>query len=236
MLCEDYRETLTEAAARNSAPSPELRSHLDACGPCRAAFTEELQLYAAIDTGVRAMANAEVAAALLPRVQAQLSEQNVARRSWFPVSAAIATAAAIVMVIVLVRSHGRDAVETDSPVGSIALSVAPAETKPALPEAISLEKLDLATKNRTVRAVPIVPAPKIEEVAVLIPAGQRQAIDALLMDVQVGKVDGELLLARTPERKLEELEVTPLVVSPIEVKPLAGVSAASVEQNKSTRR
>ena len=81
MPCENYREALTEAAAADAVPSGELRSHLDACASCRVAFTEEQQLFAAIDTGVRASANAEVPASLLPRVRVQLNEQSVPERS-----------------------------------------------------------------------------------------------------------------------------------------------------------
>ena len=61
----------------------------------------------------------------------------------------------------------------------------------------------------------------------LIPAGQKQAIDAFLARVQQGKVEANVLLAEKPKGSLEELQVSPLDISPIEVKPLANVSAES---------
>src|SRR5277367_1821229 len=76
MPCENYREALTEAAAADAVPSGELRSHLDACASCRTAFTEEQQLFAAIDTGLRASANSDVPATFLPRVRANLENTS----------------------------------------------------------------------------------------------------------------------------------------------------------------
>ena len=96
MPCENYREALIEAAATGAAPSRELRLHMDACASCSAAFAEELQLFVAIDSGVRATANSEVPASLLPRVRARLNEHPATRRFWIPAWAAVAAVAALV--------------------------------------------------------------------------------------------------------------------------------------------
>ena len=227
MPCENYREALTEAAAADSAPSSELSSHLDGCASCRAAFAEERQLFAAVDAGLRASANAEVPASLLPRVRAKLNELAVPRRSWIPAFAAIAAAAAIVIGIVFVRGVGRRVPEQGPQMAAAARSVVPPETK-TVPVAVPhVETSAPPSKGRLHRPLRIAPVAPVEEVAVLIPAGQKQAIDALLTSVQLGEVKADVLLAERPDEPLQALEVSPLAISPIEVKPLADVGAES---------
>lgn len=235
MPCENYREALTGVAAANAAPSSELRSHLDACASCRAAFTEEMQLFAAIDTGLQATANAEVPASLLPRVRARLMEQPVSRRSWIPAFAGIAVAAALVVAIVLAHKLGSGGTESNPQLISAARDVPPTAIQPSHPAVVRLEAAGLAGKHRQSQAVKTahVGVPAREEVAVLIPAGQKLAIDALLVSIQRGEVKAEVLLAEKP---LQELEVSPLSISPIEMKPLVDASAEPASLNEKTRR
>ena len=235
MSCEDYREALTEAAATNAALSSEVHSHLDGCASCRAAFAEERQLFAAVDTGLRAHANADVPASLLPGVRTKLNELSVPRRSWIPAYAAAAAAAALVVGIVFVRGVGRGDTEQDLRTTAAARSVVPPETK-TVPAAVPhVETSAPPTKGKLRRPLGIAPVTPVEEVAVLIPAGQKQAIDALLASVQRGNVEASVLLAEKPEGTLEELQVSPLEISPIEVRPLADVSAESPPENGKTR-
>jgi hypothetical protein len=99
MPCENYREALSEAAATGAAPSPALRTHIDACTSCRAVFAEELQLFAAIDSGVHTVVNAEVPASLLPRVRASLETETVAKSWWFTNRFLLAGAAAAALTL-----------------------------------------------------------------------------------------------------------------------------------------
>jgi hypothetical protein len=233
--CGDYREALIDAAAGRTEPSRELRSHLDDCSSCRFAFTEESQLFAAIDTGLRASANAEVPPSLLPRVRAQLNERRVPRFSWVP-AVAVLSASVLTLAIFFVRSAGRDPAEQSPEVNSIARSVPPSATRPVPSAAAPFEMAELPVRHRPLRAARSAPGVSSEEVAVLIPTGQKRGMDALLLSVQHGKVDGNVLLAEKPEQPLEELQVVPLDVSPIEVKPLADVSVGSASENSKTER
>ncbi|HXJ05249.1 MAG TPA: hypothetical protein VNH65_09135 [Candidatus Acidoferrum sp.] len=237
MPCENYREALTEAAATGAAPSSELRSHLDGCESCRAAFAEERQLFAAVDAGLRASANAEVPASLLPQVRAKLNELAVPRRSWIPAYVAVAAAAAIVIGIVFTRGVGHHVPEQGPQMAAAALSVVPTETK-TVPAAVPhVETSAPPSKGRLHRPLRIAPVAPVEEVAVLIPAGQKQAIDTLLASVQQGEVKADVLFAEKPDEPLQELQVSPLEISPIEMKPLVDVSAESTaSQNEKTRR
>ena len=231
MPCENYREALIDAAAADSAPSRELRSHLEACVSCRAAFTEEVQLFASIDTGVRATANSEMPASLLPRVRAELNARPTPQRSWIPVVAALAAAAALVVAIVSVRGFGRGAVETNPPMIAATHNGSPAVIQPSTQAAAPSETTSAPAKIRSVRPVEPTSFAEIEEIKVLIPAGQKQAIDALLVSVQQGKVEADVLLTEKPTGTLEELQVPPLVISPIEVKPLADAYTESGSPN-----
>jgi anti-sigma factor RsiW len=234
MSCENYRETLTEAAATNAGLSSELHSHLDGCASCRAAFAEERQLFAAVDAGLRAHANADVPASLLPGVRAKLNERSIPRRSWIPAFAAITAAAALVIGIVFVRGVGRGDSEQNLRTTAVARSVVPPETK-TVPAAVPhVETSAPPTKGKLRRPLRIAPVASVEEVAVLIPAGQKKAIDALLTSVQHGEVMADVLRAEKPEIPLAELEVSPLAISPIEIKPLEDESAEPASRNEKT--
>lgn len=236
--CEDYRAALTDAAAEAVEPSLELRSHLDACASCRTAFAEETQLFAAIDSGVRNAASAEVPASLLPRVRAQLNERSVPRRSWVPASATMAAAVLVVAVVVFVRGLGHDAVPTNPPVNSLAHNVSPAEIRQT-PVAPFVETMRPPTKGKLLhpaKTPPVAEVAQVEAVRVLVPAGQKQAMDALLAGVRQGRVKADVLLAENSGKTLEDLQLSPLDISPIEVKPLADASAESPSQNEKTGR
>jgi anti-sigma factor RsiW len=234
MSCENYRETLTEAAATNAGLSSELHSHLDGCASCRAAFAEERQLFAAVDAGLRAHANADVPASLLPGVRAKLNERSIPRRSWIPAFAAITAAAALVIGIFFVRGVGRGDSEQNLRTTAVARSVVPPETK-TVPAAVPhVETSAPPTKGKLRRPLRIAPVASVEEVAVLIPAGQKKAIDALLTSVQHGEVMADVLRAEKPEIPLAELEVSPLAISPIEIKPLEDESAEPASRNEKT--
>lgn len=236
MPCENYREALNEAAAADTAPSRELRSHLDVCVSCRAAFTEEQRLFAAIDSGLHATANAEVPASLFPRVRTQLSERALPQHTWIAAAAAIATTAALILLGIFVRQSGRGAALPTPSATSAADNIVSAGMGVIPPAVASME-----SKGRSGRVSPTLSVKNVrvagrEAVAVLIPAGQKQAIDALLTGVQKDKIETNVLPFEKPEEALQELRVSPLEISPIEVKPLADVSSESFSEDEKTRQ
>jgi anti-sigma factor RsiW len=238
MPCENYREALIDAAAAKSEPTRELRSHLDACGSCRAAFAEEQQLFAAIDTGLRVAANAEVPASLLPRVRDQLIERPASSHSWIPAFAGVGIAAALVVALVLARNPARDGAEQNPQAISTAHNVLPTVNQPAIPGGAPLETGHTARKHARVWAVKTAPAGHAAslEAEVLIPAGQKHAIDVLLNRMQEGDLQADVLPADRPEKPLRTLEVSPLEISPIEIKPLPEVSMQTVSPEDKTKR
>jgi hypothetical protein len=235
MPCENYREALTEAAAASAAPAGELRLHLDVCVSCRAAFTEEQQLFAVIDGGVRATANAEVPASLLPRVRTQLSERALPQRTWIAAAAAIATTAALILLGIFVRQSWRGgALPTPSAI-SAADNIVPAGMGVIPPAVASTGSKGLSGRVSPTLSVKSVRVPDGKDVTVLIPPGQKRAIEALFASIQQNTVEENVLRTEKPEEALHELRISPLEISPIEVKPLADVSSESPSEDEETR-
>ena len=99
MPCEHYKDALVEAAATGTEPQGQLRAHLASCASCRAVFAEEQSLFASIDAGLHATANATVPPSLLPRVRASLEEISVPRRTWLSNGFVLATATLAVLAL-----------------------------------------------------------------------------------------------------------------------------------------
>ncbi len=110
MPYEHYKDALIEAAASSVQPQGDLRAHLGACASCRAAFDQEQALFASIDAGLHATANAEVPTSLLPRVRARLDEESVPRRSWATNWLVLASAAVVVVAFFAARAVWRPSV------------------------------------------------------------------------------------------------------------------------------
>src|SRR5258707_1763583 len=119
MNCERYKEKMVEALARGEgAVHGELAAHVRACGACREFYEAQVDLFGAIDSGVRAMVNETVPASLLPRVRARIEKVRTPRLVWRPAWSVVAIAAMILVVSLgFVRRSGslRDAGLTKAP-------------------------------------------------------------------------------------------------------------------------
>jgi hypothetical protein len=233
--CEGHRTALTDAAAAAVQPSLELRLHLDACASCRAAFAEEMQLFAAIDTGLHATANAKVPGSLFPRVRVQLNERPVPGRTWAPAFAAIGVVATLVVAIVFVQGHRRAGAESNLQTNTATRDPAPTEIPDALAPAVVPSRTQ-AAKREPDRRRPVTSGNQVERVFVLIPAGQKRAVDALLAGLRNGGVKADVLVAEHSEQPSQDFQLSPLTISPIEIKPLAIVSEESALEKEKTIR
>jgi hypothetical protein len=235
MPCENYQDALVEAAATGAEPQSELRAHLAACAACHATFAQEQALFSSIDAGLHVTANAEVPASLLPRVRAQLNDQSAARRSWIPVWAVLAATAMLVLTVVSVRGRRHDASGQNPQSNAVAHAGLPAEIPAApigaLPQTKPAQRIIKHSLPSTAQ-----PSASIEQVRVLLPAGQKGVMDAWLDGLRRGKVKANDLLAEKSDLPLRDLKISPLDVSPIEMKPLANVSGEPLSQTGETRR
>jgi hypothetical protein len=225
MSCEKYRDALTEIAAANMAPTGEVLAHLGACASCREQFNEERQLFAAVDSGLRVAANAEVPASLLHRVRAGLNGLPVPRRSWFPISAAFAAAAFLLIVTVFVRGHRRTGLKANPELASAAHE--PSATRPSLAADSRTEVPGIQAQRKGESHRSSAASGKRAEVSVLIPAGQRAAVDRLIAGIQSGAIKADFLADDKAEPSSQDLQLSPVAISPMEIKPLPNVSEES---------
>jgi hypothetical protein len=131
MPCQHYKDALIEVAASGSWLLGDLRAHLDTCAECRAAFEQEQTLFASIDAGLQATANAEVPASLLPRVRAGLDKESVPHRSWITNRLVLTSAAVMVVAFFAARTFWRTNV-VERPVETTATTSEPQNATPPL--------------------------------------------------------------------------------------------------------
>jgi len=104
MSCESFHDALIEAAASGEEPRGELRAHLKECAACRGAFEQEQALFAAMDSGLRSVANAKVPPSLLPRVRAAIDEAPAPAPAWSPMWFVLAGASAMLAIVFVAQT------------------------------------------------------------------------------------------------------------------------------------
>jgi hypothetical protein len=227
MLFEHHQDALIEAAASGVKPEGELRAHLEACASCRAAFAEEQALFASIDAGLHAKANAEVPVSLLPRVRARLDEEGNSRRSWITNRLILVSAAMVVVAFFVVRSAwhanlGHEPVET-----SVKSNVPPKAK--LLPQNQSTVVASTAEKNdvspRQIAAVKNSPAAKASvhgtaEPEVLVPRDQEVLLAAYAEQWSLHK-RAPLMAQDSDATILAQLQIAPIQIDELGVKLLA---------------
>jgi hypothetical protein len=220
MPCEHYQDALAAAAATGSNPQGELRSHLDACPSCRAAFDQEVSLFAAIDSGLNFVANQNVPPSLLPRVRASIAESPAPARRWLPRYAFAAITATVVLAIFFMLRP-----RLPGPVNQA--SQRPLITKPLPssqgPESPRTRPTFLASANlnqpRPRTSTPTSPIhSQLPEV--LVPAEQETLL-AYYSARWEGRTHPLLRVASSSEAVFISLDVAPIQIDQLDVKPLA---------------
>ncbi len=223
MPCEHYKDALIETAASGADPasaSPSdakmaaLRAHLTTCDSCRAAFAEEQLLFASIDAGLRAAANADVPASLLPRVRASLGEAFVPARRWAPNWFALAGAAVMVVALFAGRYLWRTSVEP-KPVPTATKMGPPAPAIPA-PQIQILTVVPSRQRNSVWRPT----AGRTPTPEVLVPADQEVLLVGYA-ELWRRQKRAPLLAKDSDESALAPLEVAPIQIAQLDVKLLA---------------
>lgn len=232
MPCEEYREALIEMAANGPMPDG-LRFHLEACASCRETLQEEQELFAAVDSGVQRMANAEVPPSLLPRVRAGLDQEASERWSFWPYAVLAGAAACAALIFIVVQEWPQRQIAT--PVAVEANRENP-ETK--APETFPAQVAKAAPSPSQQRVKASHAAFRPTEVApstVLVPVGQKDVVDKLLIALRSGTLNRGELRGVNGQAASADLSVLPLSIAPIEMKPLETVGEdadAAVEKTK----
>jgi len=224
MPCEPYQDAVIEAAASGSAPQGELRGHLAACAACRTAFAQEQSLFSSMDEGLRAVANAEVPASLLPRVRARLADEAAPRRMWAQSlifgAASVALAFAIFLVV---RPHHARPDNQAKQIPQIPVSETPAtnvrgqNSGPAT-QIVSSNVNNPKTPGRSTLLRPVASS----QPEVLVPPDEREAFFSFVFAVQQHGDVAAALLAPSPKKQDGLVTVEPLQIADLEVKPLEG--------------
>lgn len=233
MPCENYREALTEAAAGNTHElSMGLQAHLDACSVCRAFFAEERRLFAAIDSGTRATANGQVPPSLLPRVRGRLDQRT--ELSWIKAGALVAAAVILVATTVSIRgriwkSHGQEANAV------VAARHNSGTVEPPVKPPVAPSQTDRAQSRARARKEGAVRDSQPSVIPVLVPAGEKAAIDALLVAMRSQAAKPRVLLEAKNGPSGQSREIAPLGIPAIEIEPLAAVSPEETPPDEPTR-
>ena len=225
MPCEHYKDALIEVAASGATPQGELRAHFSKCASCRAAFDEEQSLFAAIDSGLHATANSNVTPSLLPRVRAGLDGVTTAYSGWssrwFVLAGAAVAAAAFFLVVTARYDNPRPARANSAANRTPAPQILPSAQeashsalskkgdsvpRPSISAARNTQSADLASHKPT----PEILVPRDQEI--LLASYAKQWDSRKHPPLVAGEVD---------QRVAALLEISPIQITELDVKPLA---------------
>jgi hypothetical protein len=227
MPCKHYKEALIEAAAGGLDPRGELRAHLDACAPCRAAFEQEQSLFASIDAGLHVAANAEVPPSLLPRLRARMGEAAAPQRRWFqPWVFAAASVALVLAIFLFARPHHSGPDDQAKQTPQIPVSEPPttdAHNQNSVP-GTQIVSSNVNNSQRRGRST-LLRAVASSQPEVLVPADEREAFARLVATLQGRDDVAVALVTPSSDAKGEPASLKRLQIDPLEVKPLQGTQS-----------
>jgi hypothetical protein len=231
MPCEHYQDALIEAVASATAPQGELRAHLANCTACRTAFAQEQSLFSSIDTGIRATANAEVPASLLPRVRACVADEPVPIGSWRFPSFVFVGAAAMVVALLVARTAWHTNTEqppsngaSNSTISSTATQQAQAQNSTAAPPVTGSSVAQPQAPATRIPARAASPAPRDSMPEVLVPRDQEVLLGSYAEEWSRRK-RLPLVAANFDATNLSPLQIAPIQISQLDVKLMAEVQA-----------
>ena len=226
MPCEHYKDALIEAAATGTEPQGKLRAHVAECASCRKAFAQEQSLFAAIDDGLYTAANTEVPPSLLPRIRAGLDEVTFAHPRWSSSWFALAGAAVVAVVLffaVTIRQNNLRIPPNQSAANQHAVS----PTVPSAESPLSArpsEKVDSSMPPRALAARNSVgPEETVNSKStpeILVPRDQEILLASYAQQWSFGK-HAPLVARDADETSVVLLEVVPIQIAELDVKPLA---------------
>jgi hypothetical protein len=222
MFCEAYNQSLTDAAASGEPLSPGLQRHLASCDSCRVAFAEEQSLFAAIDSGLRAAANSEVPAALIPRVHVALNNEPAPQptlQKW--IFAGTVLTCSVVMAIALQFRHR----EAPVPVKTAkAQTSAPTPPRPA--NALPMPSATREIPRQSNRAETAQASPESTDASVaaevLVPDEERVAFAKFLASGRRLSSQSAVAVLSIPEAPKDLAPIPPVEIASLKVLPLDG--------------
>jgi len=224
MNCERYKEKMVEALARGEgAVHGELAAHVRACGACREFCEAQVDLFGAIDFGVRVMVNETVPASLLPGLRARVAEDGVARQprgfTWGVATFAVVAVLAV-SVCLLRRGPGNSSRVVDrSPVVAREVGGAHSVT-PRQPQVVAAAPIHARAQHEVAKARQVgAAAPQV-----LILPEEQAAFIRFVTDLPEEREAAVALTQPSTEAKDEAVEIALLQIDELDVKPLESSS------------
>lgn len=227
MPCEPYQNALIEAAASGTVPQGELRAHLAACAACRTDLAQEQSLFSSMDQGLRAAANAEVPASLLPRVRARLAEEAAPRRMWTqPLIFAGASVALAFAIFLVVWPHHTRPDNQAKQTPQIPVSVTPEANARGQNSGPATQVVSSNVNNsRTPGQSTLLRTVASSEPEVLVPPDEREAFSRFVATLQERGDVAVALVTPSSDSKGGPAGLKRLHIDSLEVKPLEGTES-----------
>src|SRR5882762_3171170 len=102
MLCDEYKDALTEAAASGAALPSYVREHVNSCAHCKRMFAARQVVFAAVDMRLHTITNVELPSSFLPALKAKLVAETPSRRTPIHSWAFACAAATLVLAVALI--------------------------------------------------------------------------------------------------------------------------------------
>lgn len=213
MSCEGYRDKLIVALASGAGSlDGDVATHLGTCAACEKFYEAQVNLFGAIDSGLRAMVNEAVPASLLPRVRARVAEAGTPHGAWgFSWGfAAVAVAAVLLISVGLLKQSpdSRNKVNDRIPV----VFQGARDAKEVTPE-----------QPRVIAAGPKLSSSEVKMVAapeVLVLAEERAAFEKFVKNLPEEREVAVAFTRPATDAKDEGVEIALLQIDELDVKPL----------------
>ena len=220
MSCKAYKNALTEAAANGLEPQAGLQIHLRECSACHAEFTEAQSLFAAVDSGMSAVANTQPPPSFLPRVRLLIGQEPAPKLGWTSLWATTAVAVSIFAVMIFTLSHGGKRPQQQTlQISNVQQSQSQEHTgsqsigqsrKSTIGANVSVPSLRQRKAFKSTRNT-------AQQPEVLVPATEREGYLHFVSALQRPEV---VLAFKSPQNKEELLKVEPVQFAQLNVPPL----------------
>jgi len=221
MKCQEARERITNMLAAGGLElATVLRGHVESCSACGTFYAQQAELFRALDSGLRAMANQSVPASLLPRVRAQM-EEKVTRPGWVSNPLMLAAAMAVVLLAAIFFPHARKK-PLELPVAAVpAFSNDRQEVHQHRANEAATKippqgaKVIRAKANRTAEIQNTAAAPEV-----IVLRQEREAFARFLAELPTEREVAVALTQAAPQEEEQPVETALMQIGELEVKPL----------------
>jgi hypothetical protein len=229
MLCDKYKDALIEGAGGAALPDS-LREHVGVCAGCRAMLDAQQRSFAMVDAGLRARTNVEVPANFDHRVRAALEIEASAPGTRFSSVLGLASMAAAAVVLAIFLTHNVGQHRKDTPGGAAERTELSAshsttvhgngEELQPLPRGARHSRTSLKSGRPSNRA-----AVDGKTVEILVPSGQEELLVKYMEGLAARKPRVTIMAGLQHEPDEKPIEVSPVEISALVVKPLPDLSS-----------